>query len=47
MWAGVLKEAEAEIEKEESGFLPMIKKVFRPSPPLISVKSGSRNEDED
>ncbi len=47
MWAGVLKEAEAEIEREESGFLPMIKKVFRPSPPLISVKSGSGNEDED
>ncbi len=39
MWVGVLKEAETEIEKAETGFVPLIKKVFRPTPPRISVKS--------
>ncbi|MFO7841893.1 MAG: hypothetical protein R6V48_07065 [Fidelibacterota bacterium] len=47
MWAGVLKDAEAEIEKEECGFLPMIKKVFRPSPSLISIESGSENDNKE
>ncbi len=39
MWVGVLKEAETEIAKAETGVLPLIRKVFKPSPPLISVKS--------
>ena len=39
MWAGVLKEAETEIEKSETGVLPLIKKVFKPSPPMISAKT--------
>lgn len=45
MWAGALKEAEYEIEKAESGFLPMVKKVFKPAPQLIAIKSV-RTEDE-
>ena len=45
MWAGVLKEAEAEIEKTESGFLPMIKRVFKPSPPLLSIRSTPPDEE--
>ena len=44
MWAGVLKEAETEIEKSETGVLPLVKKVFRPTPPLISVKSIDKEE---
>jgi MFS superfamily sulfate permease-like transporter len=39
MWAGVLKEAETEIEKSETGVLPLIKKVFKPGPPMISAKN--------
>jgi MFS superfamily sulfate permease-like transporter len=45
MWAGALKEAEYEIEKAESGLLPMVKKVFKPAPQLIAIKS-IRTEDE-
>ncbi len=45
MWVGVLKEAEIEIEKAETGILPLVKKVFKPSPPLISLKS-IKKEDE-
>lgn len=37
MWVGVLKEAETEIEKSERGLLPLVKKVFKPSPPMISA----------
>ena len=44
MWTSVLKEAEAQIKEEESGIFPMIKKVFRPGPPLISVRSGIEEE---
>ncbi|MBW6458727.1 MAG: hypothetical protein K0B52_06155 [FCB group bacterium] len=47
MWAGVLKEAEAEIERTESGFLPMIKKVFKPAPPLLSVRSVLPEKEEE
>jgi hypothetical protein len=39
MWVSVLKEAETEIEKAETGFLPLVKKVFNPGPPLISTKA--------
>jgi hypothetical protein len=46
MWAGTLKEAEAEIEKTESGFLPMIKKVFKPAPPLLSIRSVHPEQEE-
>jgi MFS superfamily sulfate permease-like transporter len=45
MWAGVLKEAEVEIEKSETGFLPLVKKVFKPSPPMISAKNIEPKED--
>jgi len=45
MWAGVLKEAETEIEKAETGILPLIKKVFKPGPPMISAKSIEAEED--
>lgn len=45
MWAGALKEAEYEIEKAENGLLPMVKKVFKPAPQLIAIKSV-RTEDE-
>lgn len=45
MWAGALKEAEYEIEKAESGFLPMVKKVFKPSPKLIAIKSIRADEE--
>lgn len=38
MWVGVLKEAETEIERSETGFLPLVKKVFRPAPPMLSSK---------
>ena len=47
MWASVLKEAEAEIERTESGLLPMIKKVFKPAPPLLSIRSVLPEKDED
>lgn len=30
-WESMLKEAEAELEKSESGLVPLIRKVFRPS----------------
>jgi len=46
MWAGVLKEAEAEIEKTESGLLPMIRKVFKPAPPLLSIRSVHPEQEE-
>ncbi len=45
MWAGVLKEAEVEIEKSESGILPLVKKVFSPGPPLISVKNIEKTDE--
>jgi len=45
MWASVLKEAETEIEKAETGILPLIKKVFKPGPPMISAKSIEAEED--
>jgi len=45
MWAGVLKEAEIEIEKAETGILPLIKKVFKPGPPMISAKSINSDKD--
>lgn len=45
MWAGVLKEAEAEIEKTESGFLPLIRRVFKPSPPPLLIKSIKSGEE--
>ena len=45
MWAGVLKEAETEIEKAETGILPLIKKVFKPGPPMISAKSINSDKD--
>lgn len=38
MWASVLKEAETELSKSETGFLPLVKKVFSPVPPLINTK---------
>ncbi|MCF7832665.1 MAG: hypothetical protein K9N05_03685 [Candidatus Marinimicrobia bacterium] len=45
MWAGVLKEAETEIEKAETGILPLIKKVFKPGPPMISAKEIKSEND--
>jgi bacterioferritin (cytochrome b1) len=45
MWASVLKEAETEIEKAETGILPLIKKVFKPGPPMISAKNIEPDED--
>lgn len=45
MWVGVLKEAETEIEKSEKGFLPLVKKVFNPSPPMLSSKVIEKSED--
>ncbi len=45
MWAGVLKEAEIEIEKAETGILPLIKKVFKPGPPMISAKNIESDKD--
>ena len=45
MWAGVLKEAEIEIEKAETGFLPLVRKVFKPGPPMVSAKSIEQDED--
>ena len=45
MWAGVLKEAETEIEKAETGFLPLVRKVFKPSPPMVSAKNIDSEED--
>lgn len=45
MWAGVLKEAETEIEKSETGILPLIKKVFKPGPPMISAKNISSDKE--
>lgn len=46
MWAGVLKEAEIEIEKAETGFLPLVRKVFKPGPPMVSAKSIESEEDQ-
>lgn len=45
MWAGVLKEAETEIEKAETGFLPLVRKVFKPSPPMVSAKNIDSEKD--
>ncbi|MEA2077191.1 MAG: hypothetical protein U9O95_04150 [Candidatus Marinimicrobia bacterium] len=45
MWVGVLKEAETEIEKSETGILPLVKKVFKPGPPMVSAKSIEQDED--
>jgi MFS superfamily sulfate permease-like transporter len=45
MWAGVLKEAETEIEKAETGILPLVRKVFKPSPPMVSAKNIEQDED--
>ena len=45
MWVGVLKEAEIEIEKAETGILPMVRKVFKPGPPMVSAKSIEQDED--
>ncbi|MFA6617727.1 MAG: hypothetical protein WCT23_01485 [Candidatus Neomarinimicrobiota bacterium] len=44
MWASVLKEAENEISQSESGFLPLVKKVFSPTPPLISTKTNTTDD---
>ncbi len=46
MWAGALKEAEYEIDKAHSGFLPLLKKVFKASPKHIAIKSISSEEEE-
>ncbi len=46
MWAGVLKEAETEIEKSETGLLPLVKKVFKPGPPMVSAKSIESENDQ-
>ncbi len=45
MWVGVLKEAETEIEKAETGFLPLVKKVFKPGPPMVSAKEIKSEND--
>ena len=45
MWVGVLKEAETEIEKSETGILPLVKKVFKPGPPMVSAKSIDQDQD--
>lgn len=45
MWVSVLKEAETEIERSETGLLPLVKKVFNPGPPLISVNNIDKNDD--
>ena len=45
MWVSVLKEAETEIEKSETGLLPLVKKVFKPSPPMVSAKSIESDKD--
>ena len=45
MWAGVLKEAENEIERSETGILPLVKKVFKPGPPMISAKNIDQDQD--
>jgi len=46
MWVSVLKEAETEVEKSESGFLPLVKKIFKPNPPMISSKIIEHNSEE-
>jgi len=45
MWAGVLKEAETEIEKAETGILPLVRKVFKPGPPMVSAKEIKSEND--
>lgn len=40
-WESVLKEAEAEIAKAESGLIPLMKKVFHPS---LSARTDSSEE---
>ena len=38
MWVSVLKEAETEVENSENGLLPLVKKIFKPNPPMLSSK---------
>ena len=43
-WESVLTEAEKEVQKSESGLLPLIRKAFRPSLRQGEVGEGSEND---
>ena len=47
MWVSVLKEAETEVEKSETGLLPLVKKIFKPNPPMLSSKIIESEENTD